>query len=81
MTTLIVNDSESLCGLCLQPADPTELLHATILAYERGTGCMTRFTEIGTTMGWLPAEAFAELRPDLPFIGVVDYNLTRALVN
>ena len=67
MTALIINRSDSRCGMCGKNADPHETEHR--MERMRGEGCGAPFTEMTSDYTGME-EACKRLRPDLPWKGL-----------
>lgn len=78
MTTLIINDSETICGRCRKGADPMDFIHSSTPQGEPGCGAI--FTETGTQSPRL-SEGIMRLRQDIPHIGLMDWRVDSAQTN
>lgn len=61
--TLIINRSESRCGVCGGPADPHEARHERPMGYQQKPGCGAEYDSVTTHYAGLD---LTRLRPDLP---------------
>ena len=71
---LLIGGSSSDCGMCGREANPYAKTHDTVMGYgPKGPGCGVEWAMVSTTY-YAPGirEVIKSMRPDLPFVSLVD---------